>query len=286
MATPFQIDPTRTTVLRRKFEQEAGRRFAKLAEAIRKAVVQQDVLGLSSNAVATGLNPGQFRFDRDPQKVAAFMEWLDRMEREHILETQPGVPLTTAAQTAWTQKYIQTAYRKGMATAASNVRKAGAQVADDYVASSFNKPIHADKVGLIYIRAYSALKGVTAEMDKQISGILASGIAAGENPKVIAKDMADRVAKIGKTRAKVIARTEVISAHAEGALNSYKEAQIEGVHADVEFSTAGDSRVCSQCKSLNGREYTVEGARGVIPVHPNCRCSWLPVIKDAPGVRL
>ena len=33
-----------------------------------------------------------------------------------------------------------------------------------------------------------------------------------------------------------------------------------------------------QSVTLNGREFPVDEARGVIPVHPNCRCVWVPVV--------
>ena len=53
---------------------------------------------------------------------------------------------------------------------------------------------------------------------------------------------------------------------------------------EAEFQTAGDDRVCPQCAALNGEIYKVEDARGVIPVHPRCRCNWLPVVGDRPGI--
>lgn len=46
----------------------------------------------------------------------------------------------------------------------------------------------------------------------------------------------------------------------------------EGLAA--EFTTQGDDKVCPECELLAGEEYTVDEARGVIPVHPNCRCTW------------
>jgi hypothetical protein len=52
------------------------------------------------------------------------------------------------------------------------------------------------------------------------------------------------------------------------------------VEADVEHQTAGDSRVCPQCASLQGTRYTIAEARGVVPVHPRCRCAWKPVVED------
>jgi hypothetical protein len=61
---------------------------------------------------------------------------------------------------------------------------------------------------------------------------------------------------------------------------------------EVAFVTAGDEDVCPQCRALEGTTVNIgkarssEGAlsgagpRSVIPVHPNCRCRWVPVMTD------
>jgi hypothetical protein len=41
--------------------------------------------------------------------------------------------------------------------------------------------------------------------------------------------------------------------------------------------------VCEKCQDLEGKVFTTEEARGVIPVHPNCRCCWVSVIEKAPA---
>lgn len=58
---------------------------------------------------------------------------------------------------------------------------------------------------------------------------------------------------------------------------------------EVQFVTAGDAKVCEQCMALEGTVVDIAKARGtegklagagpgkILPVHPNCRCRWLPV---------
>jgi SPP1 gp7 family putative phage head morphogenesis protein len=74
----------------------------------------------------------------------------------------------------------------------------------------------------------------------------------------------------------LLARTEIIRAHAEGTLNNFELAGLENVELQAEFLTAGDDRVCPICSALSGKIYSIKEARGIIPVHPNCRCTWLP----------
>ena len=118
--------------------------------------------------------------------------------------------------------------------------------------------------------------------------ILSDGLIKGEGPAKIARSLTDNIKKMTRTRANVIARTEIIHAHAEGQLDSFQRLNIEEVSAMVEWSTAGDDRVCEQCLSLEGETFTIEEARGQIPLHPNCRCAWMPSDmqrKTVPGKR-
>ena len=113
-------------------------------------------------------------------------------------------------------------------------------------------------------------------MDKQISTILAQGMAEGQNPNILARRINDRVDKIGIVRAKILARTEVIRAHHTATIQEYMNWDVVGVKVLAEWSTAGDNRVCSLCKPLQGKIYTLDEILPMIPRHPQCRCIALP----------
>lgn len=288
-------DPTGTTSLRKRFEGDMTRRFRRLKGLITASLVKNDALGLGKFKVEDSivkimrdeaLEPGQFAFTRSSQKVSGFMEWLKQQQSEGVLDVLPGTPLQNAAENAWTNTYVEASYQKGIRDAGQKLRQAGAQVAPAWIEQAFTRPIHADRIGLIYTRTFAALQGITDEMDRQISRVLANGIANGDNPLKIARDLNNRVDKIGITRARVVARTEVISAHAEATLNGFQEAGVEGVEVEAEFNTAGDDKVCPKCEALDGKVYPMDEARGIIPVHPNCRCAFLPLVKNGTGIEL
>lgn len=154
--------------------------------------------------------------------------------------------------------------------------------------SSWLTPVHADRAAIIYTRAYSALAGVTVAMEAAISSTLAQGISSGLGARELAKQLV-RDTEMAMERAMRIARTEVINAHAEASLNAYEQAGLDEVQVLAEFVTADDDSVCPKCEKLattNGGVYSLADARGMIPVHPNCRCAWVPVVHDADGVRL
>jgi SPP1 gp7 family putative phage head morphogenesis protein len=277
-----RFDPTGTTTTRVKFEQNLVARFNRLKALINQSINQNDVFALKALRVgdslsapaimmdAEALPSRSFTFDRPAEKVQKFMDWLQMAQNGGILEVQGGAGAAGAAQSAWINTYIDTAYTKGIRDAVGKMRKAGANVSSQWVEQSFFRPVHADRLGLIYTRAYNDLDGITKTMDQQISRILAQGIGEGRSPRELAAQINERVDKIGITRARVLARTEIISAHAEASINAYEEAGLEGLEVDVEFSTAGDGSVCEECDALSGKVFTISESRGIIPVHPNC----------------
>lgn len=277
------LDPTHTVMIRRAFDAEMVRRFKRLRRSIVTTIDGNDAFGLRVNDPAGAF---AFAFPRSGDKVTAFMDWLAREQAAAIFDLSTGAPLRSAAQQAWSNVYVDSAYRRGIRQASNELRGAGARISDSWIASAFNRPVHAERAGLIYTRSFNELRGITEAMDAQISRELAKGLIEGRGPQSIARGIAERVDKIGITRARVLARTEVIAAHAGGTLNTYREAGLEGVTVAAEFQTARDFSVCPQCAALQGQTFTIDEADGVIPVHPNCRCAWLPVVEDGRGIVL
>lgn len=214
------------------------------------------------------------------------MEWLNQEQATNGLALQRGTSVIGARNSAWMNIYIDSSYNSAIRQSAARMRSQGAKVSDDFITSAFNRPIHADTAGIIYTRAFTDLEGITKTMDQQISRILARGVIDGIGARELAKKLNDRVSKIGITRSRMLARTEVVAAHAEATLNMYQEAGLQGVTVQAEFTTAGDDSVCPECEALQGKIYTIAESRGVIPVHPNCRCAFLPVLDDPKSIDL
>lgn len=285
-ARRIRFDPTRTLTLRARYERDMVRRFKKLKRAIRE-VFDEDGLGLKTNAP-------RFDFTRSGDKVDAFMQWLQQQERQGVLEVMRGTPLLSSGSRSWQDVYIASAYQKGLAQAANNMKGQGVDVQDSYIDSAFFRPMHADRAGLIFTRSFSDLRGITNAMDTRISRTLSQGIIDGLGVQEIARNILDDVDSVGIVRARMLARTEVINAHAEASLNTYTEAGLEGVKVQAEFTTAGDNAVCPQCAELENADkfglgagvYPIEASHGIIPVHPNCRCAWLPVVDNPQGLSL
>lgn len=278
-------DPTRTLLLRRSFEADLYRRFRALKGKINNAIITLDVFGLKDTPTSISFNaeigPRYFAYATTAEKIELFMEWLQDMVERGILATSVIPGGRTQANERWTDTYIRRAYTKGIDRGRTELEKAGYVVQDmPFLQGTFVPPIHVDTVAALFTRTFSELKGITAAMDQAISRELAEGFTLGLNPREIARRLNERVDAIGIRRARLLARTEVIRAHHMANMMEYEAAGIDGVTILAEWSTAGDGRVCEICMPLEGRIFTLDEVKPMIPRHPNCRCVALPVPAD------
>ena len=274
-----RVDPTRTISLTRDWEREFIRRWNRVITEIRKEVVHKDGFGLKTNA-------GRFQFDSNPQRVLAFTAWITSQMDRHLFGGTLSQSYDEASDRFWGNSWANTAYRRGLLNAAGQIRKAGGSVDREYVERAVSRGRHYDAMKQVHSRAFEKLKGITEEVARQIGEAIAEQLGLGKGVNEITKAIVDRVDTIGKTRARLIARTEVISAYNEAELNVYEDAALHGVVLIPEWVTAGDSRVCERCKAAAERKWTIETARGALPLHPRCRCAWAPIIEMGKELKL
>lgn len=127
-------------------------------------------------------------------------------------------------------------------------------------------------------RVTSLSRPITAYTEQVIRGELARGIAKGSNPAVVARAMTNRVGdafQLGKTRALVIARTEMLDAHRASAAVSHDA--MKDVVSEWQWLCQLDNRVCPSCLSRSGNIYSLE-TNGPDD-HQQGRCTRLPIVK-------
>lgn len=221
--------------------------------------------------------PQAFRFQTNPQKMRSFQRWFQKQVDEDILSVDAqGKP--------WTAQYVNSAYRQGIVRAYVDKNKPALARSKEFyeggremfLRQAFSAPESVQKIEMLYQRSFDQLKGITSQMSQSLSRELSSGLANGLNPRTIARKISKSISEIERKRAEVIARTEIIHAHAEGQLDSFERQGVRELNIMAEWSTAGDDRVCEQCAPLEGVVLTIKEARGMIPRHPNCRCTWIP----------
>jgi len=286
MANQLRKDPTRTGLLQRQFIADMKRRFKSLSKAIQELVVDDDAFGLIENPLISfnqQVARQAWRFNTDAGKVTAYRKWLEQQVNAGIL-----TPIGGVSNKPWTAKYIESSYRKGSLRAYTDLR-AGTLASEpslfqggqaEFLRTAFNQPENLRKIELLATRSFTELKGVTDAMGQQMSRILASGLSQGYGPRKIARALRLNVSQMTKARANVIARTEIIRAHAEGQLDAFEKLGEKEVGLMAEWSTAGDERVCALCGELEGVVIPLDEARDLLPRHPNCRCAWIPAQKS------
>lgn len=141
--------------------------------------------------------------------------------------------------------------------------------AEDAIKQEF--PLDAVALEWIAKRSLILAKGLNGTTRDKLRIALAEGFEQGESVPKLTRRIRGFYDDQQKWRAPMVARTEVIAASNEGALWRYEQ---EGVEK-AEFYPSPDA--CEECLTLAG-EYPAREAHGLIPVHPNCRCVFLPVV--------
>lgn len=108
---------------------------------------------------------------------------------------------------------------------------------------------------------------------KRARETLVVGLAAGDNPRVIARAL--RTSMGGNlARALRISRTEILGAYRRAAISRYREHS--GVLAGWVWIAELGPRTCAACLALHG---TVHPLDEQFASHPNCRCTPAPLTK-------
>jgi SPP1 gp7 family putative phage head morphogenesis protein len=309
-------DPTQTVTLRRLFVAQMNARFSSISKLIVESIVKNDCFDLGPDRrtdIKAILFPPpkswiddlfpigykRFKFMTDPQKVEAFMAWLKEMEEKAIFQIVNYPRVGSSINPVWTNIYIAQSYQHGVLWARNKMRsdaellkRLGITIGDlpvdgADIVDAIQRGVHADRVGVLFSRVYSDLKGVTEAMDLAIARILSESIILGKPAREIASLMVNKVKTIGKHRATLIARTETIRAHHLASIQEYRNAGVVGVKVEAEWHTARDGRVCELCApldySVSGKVWSLDEIEDKIPVHPQCRCAALPHLPDIKG---
>jgi hypothetical protein len=130
---------------------------------------------------------------------------------------------------------------------------------------------------------------------QQMVHAVSIGVTNSSKPGVIYSKVFKVLRKLTLQRLVISGQTFITQAFNHGKLDAYSELGVNevGIRAEhmpvrpimdarssdreVRFRTVGDEFVCGICEDLEDKTYTINEARGVIPVHPNCRCEFVRV---------
>lgn len=234
-----QFDPTRTTLLRRKMISALRAKFQLLKQA------------------------NTYNKPSIEQAIAGYSaQWL---------------PYTQFAFTTGVKRSFSEA-RKGISNA--DILKTRQNEFMALLAGSINAQSHdlADRV-------QSELLNVASDVATRIRRVIADGRSQLLSQTAIRKNIKKAI-DVGFTRSKSIVQTEITRSHAEGQLAAFETLGVTHVNVNVEWfnpnkglSEKGNPSPCKLCKPLIGVTLTLKEAKGLIPRHPGCLCSFKAATK-------
>ena len=137
--------------------------------------------------------------------------------------------------------------------------------------------------------ALHALENATSVIDtikREVKVRLVAGLDEGLSTFQIADSIGEFFDAEVDYRAQRIARTEVVGSYAEGSLEGYRQSGVVRMKA---WMTVGDDRVEDECQMNEDQgpialDASFASGQSAPPVHPNCRCTLIPVVDEGKGI--
>lgn len=262
-------DPSRTSLIRRKFVKDVNGRYRSLLTSLRE---------VSQGSTLSSIT--------DYTKIQERLDWFD-----NFIDLQFNVILLHGN---WYKKYIRDAYTKGARRGILSSKKEelfwlDSASIEGLEIAYLRQVSDAFSLNLLEKKTLSDLTTITKAIKGRMLSDLAIALVREATPKEIYAEMRETIQKIGIARSGIVARTEVVRAQSYGLLDALKSFGIEEVkvqaekvkkitsNINMEFITSTDRKVCPLCQPFDGQVMSIQQAYGLIPLHPNCRCSFIGV---------
>jgi hypothetical protein len=258
--------------------------LSRINARLREAIIKRDLFNLRTEALVDDVPEEVFATDKRRTAMLGFLNWLrDQLDNDFL-----------TVVTEDTNQFLRKSYAAGIRNVASQIDDANISVAPSDVNEVLGRPFHQAELRTLYSRTYENLQSVRDDVAQAVRDELLEGFTEGENPTKIARRLTDRVNSIGKHRATMIARSEVMNAYSSGTLKRVEELNEERPEtADGQLVTShgewdaamGQPNTCAFCRAINGTPLkasematTTVQFRGDVyrlapPAHPNGRCN-------------
>lgn len=108
---------------------------------------------------------------------------------------------------------------------------------------------------------------LAVDLQKQLESL----VAIGKNPDEIKAEI-KKTFNTSYSAADRLVRTESSYIYNTAAIESYKKGGVE----EVDFLAEADC--CEECAKYRNKRFRI-GSEPMVPVHPNCRCTYVPVVE-------
>ena len=252
-------DPTQTLFLRNQASKEVDRRYELVNDFIKESMLEPD-------SVTVVAPERRYAFTRDADGVNSFSTFL----RGEIHREVTG---TNHPESFWLNGYIDPAYSKGVQRSDRAIQKELPAQPVPFLESPLSNPAHLERAKLIHTRTFTQLNGINETTAQQITRVLTDGILRGESVDTITKNMINRVDKIGKVRARLMVRTEIVNAHNTAAILEAERLE-SALGEEIKMIWYHSQRENPRLDHLSWHNTIMSKALAASRIgEPNCRCS-------------
>lgn len=273
MPTRLEKDPTGQAGNRLRAKVDISKRVNRLREPVLQILDSFPVQSVT-------VNKTRYNYDVNPQRIAGLFDELQNAFYR-------ALELDYFSRGWFLSQYLGQAWQEGTTKAFTRL-KTLAESAAPNIADAMNldsvltSPEYARRFEIIAARAFEDMKGFAGQAATDLGRILGEGVALGQSPRTIARDIRKKFDQIQGYRALRIARTEVN--------NSFKEARYEetkdvrdrlGLEVRVMHVSALVESTRPSHAARHGKIYTLEDERewqneGSNKI--NCICSTVEVV--------
>jgi SPP1 gp7 family putative phage head morphogenesis protein len=269
-------DPTGQDARERRAIADFKSRMLNIQRGMLRILDAQPYQVITINAAELALNETIYRFELDENI-------LDRINAE-IGILIDAILLQGGQRALWFMDlYVQPAYQQGTAQSVANLSVQSAEYALSRPAleSVLLSDPYRKRIGLVRAREFENMQNLTAWMKNDLSRTLSQGMSLGQNPRVIAKSIRERIG-VSQSRAATIARTEIPNALRQARMDETVSAQeslgiqTKEMHLSAFSPTTRPDHAARHSRLFSIQEQKEWWARDANSI--NCKCSTVSIL--------
>lgn len=178
-------DPTNTDTRERKFMKDFDRRVNAIGKEVLRILGEQNYTVVTLNAL--DINASTYQFALDQAILSGISSEIERICNLILLEG--------GEQELWSMRaYVEPSYVQGTAMAAANltVQSELYALSKPSLDAILFSPVYRKRISLLRAREFELMQGFSQQMKSDLAQTLTRGMIAGQNPRVIARDIQAR----------------------------------------------------------------------------------------------
>jgi len=272
-------DPTNTDTRERKFMKDFDRRVNAIGKEVLRILGEQNYTVVTLNAL--DINASTYQFALDQAILSGINSEIERICNLILLEG--------GEQELWSMRsYVEGAYQQGTAMTAANltVQSELYALTKPTLDAILFSPPYRKRISLLAAREFELMQGFSQQMKSDLAQTLTRGMIAGQNPRVIAKDIQARTG-VNRSRAERIARTEVTNSFRQARMDEAQAAQTDlGINSRLMHISALSPSTRPSHRARHSKIYTIQEERdwwAIVPNMISCKCSTVEILVNEKG---